>query len=109
METEQEVATAMQGVTCSFAAQTVVTTIYGKQAISKLHPGEKVWSYNPKTHKMEWQPIVHVWVTHDNDLVNLTITPMKSGRAGKEKTQQGEVIQTNQKHRFLTVKRDFCR
>ena len=97
----------MQGVTCSFAAQTAVTTVHGKQAISKLHPGEEVWAYNPKTHKMEWQPIVHVWVTHDSDLVNLTITPMKSAQSGKEKTQQGEVIQTNQKHRFLTAEQGF--
>ena len=37
---------------CSFTATTPVTTAQGKQPIGKLKPGEKVWAYNPRTHKM---------------------------------------------------------
>jgi len=54
---------------------------------------------------MELQPILHVWINHDNDLVDLTITsqthpPLKS-------SQQSEVVHTTQKHPFLTVEKGF--
>jgi YD repeat-containing protein len=87
---------------CSFTSQTTVATDQGKQSISKLHPGNKVWAYNPKTHKMEVQPILHVWVHQDDDLVDLTITPVKPA-SHDEKTEQtkSELIHTNKKHPFL--------
>ncbi len=54
---------------------------------------------------MELQPILHVWVSHDNDLVNLTIThTIKQGKAAKPGS---EVIHTNKKHPFLTVEEGF--
>jgi len=33
--------------------------------------GERVLAYNPKTGKMEQKPILHVWINHDHDLVDL--------------------------------------
>jgi hypothetical protein len=54
---------------------------------------------------MELQPILHVWINHDNDLVDLTITSTtKSGKATKPSS---EVLHTNKKHPFLTVEKGF--
>ncbi len=54
---------------------------------------------------MELQPILHVWINHNNDLVNLTITyTTKQGKATKP---TNEVIHTNKKHPFLTVEEGF--
>ncbi len=51
------------------------------------------------------QPILHVWINHDNDLVDLTITPIT--KHDKAKKPSSEVIHTNQKHPFLTVEKGF--
>jgi RHS repeat-associated protein len=91
----------------SFAPQTKVATSKGPQAIVSLHPGENVWSYNPKTHKMELQPIEAVWINHDNDLVDLTMIFTTSAHAGKLAQKKSEVIHTNRKHPFLTVEKGF--
>ena len=55
---------------------------------------------------MELQPILHVWVHTDNDLVDLTITPAKKGTQGA-RADRSEVIHTNKKHPFLTVEKGF--
>lgn len=60
---------------CSFTPSTEVTTSHGKQAIGTMHVGEKVLAYTPTPHKIEWEPVEHVWIHTDNDLVDLTITP----------------------------------
>ncbi len=78
---------------CSFTSATRVTTDHGKQAIGTLHVGERVLAYNPKTHKMELEPIVHVWINHDHDLVNLTITTMATkGQHGRVTTPTSDII-----------------
>ena len=96
---------------CSFTAQTLVSTDHGKQPIATVHDGAKVLAYNPKTRKMEWQPVVHVWIHTDNDLVDLTITTparLPQGKGGQGQEQQTrEVIHTNQKHPFLTIEDGF--
>src|SRR5713101_2741952 len=79
----------------------------GEQAIGTLHVGEKVWAYNPKTHKMEQEPILHVWINHDNDLVDLTLTTTTAARHGKAATKTSETIHTNKKHPFLTKEKGF--
>jgi RHS repeat-associated protein len=95
------------GFGCSFTPTTEVATDRGKKAIGSLHTGEQVWAYNPKTHKMELQPIEHVWIHKDDDLVDLTIsTPMK-GLHGKVGPASSEVIHTNKKHPFLTIEKGF--
>jgi RHS repeat-associated protein len=88
----------------SFASQTAVTTATGAQAIGSLKPGEKVLAYNPQTKKMEYQPIVHIWINHDNDLVDLTLTT--KGPASKT-YETSETLHTNKKHPFLTVEQGF--
>jgi RHS repeat-associated protein len=95
------------GGACSFTAQTVVATDHGERPIGTLHRGDKVWAYNPKTHKMELQPIEHVWVHSDNDLVDLTLTTTMSTQHGKPATKSSEVVHTNQKHPFFTLEHGF--
>jgi hypothetical protein len=95
---------------CSFSARTVVATNHGEQAISKVKAGDQVWAYNPKTHTMELQPILHVWVHADHDLVDLTITTTPRSRFSRQTTepaQTTEVIHTNQKHPFFTLEQGF--
>src|SRR5216683_4876945 len=79
----------------------------GEQAIGTLHVGQKVWAYNPKTHKMEQEPILHIWINHDNDLVDLTLTTTTAARHGKAATKTSETIHTNKKHPFLTKEKGF--
>ncbi len=91
----------------SFAPATLVATAKGEQAIGTLRVGEKVWAYNPKTHKMEQEPILHVWINHDNDLVDLTLTTTTPAGHGKAATRTSETIHTNKKHPFLTKEKGF--
>jgi len=91
----------------SFAPETRVTTDHGQQAIGTLQVGERVLAYNPKTGKMEQEPILHVWINHDHDLVDLTITTTTKGEHGKAATKTSEVIHTNQKHPFFTLEHGF--
>jgi RHS repeat-associated protein len=93
------------GAKCSFTSTTEVTTDRGKQAIGTLQVGERVLAYNPKTGKMEQEPILHVWINHD--LVDLTITTTTHGQRGKPATKMSEVIHTNQKHPFFTIEHGF--
>ncbi|HZU69773.1 MAG TPA: polymorphic toxin-type HINT domain-containing protein [Ktedonobacteraceae bacterium] len=92
---------------CSFTARTEVATDHGEQEIGKLHAGEKVWAYNSQTHQMELQPILHVWIHPDNDLVDLTITAPAHQKHGKVVPAISEVVHTNKKHPFLTVEKGF--
>ena len=92
------------GVGLSFTPTTKVATKQGEQAIGTLKVGEQVWAYNPKTKKMELQPILHVWINHDNDLVDLTVTKATQGKGAKPTS---EVLHTNKKHPFLTVEKGF--
>ncbi len=91
----------------SFTPSTPVTTDHGKQSIGTLHAGEKVWAYNPRTHKMELEAILHVWISHDNDLADLTLTPVVVAQHGKAALKTSEVIHTNKKHPFLTEEQGF--
>ena len=91
----------------SFSYTTVVTTAVSKVAIGSLKPGEQVLAYNQQTKKMELEVIRHVWVTHDNDLVDLTLTHKTAASKGKPAQQNSETIHTNMKHPFLTVEKGF--
>ncbi len=91
----------------SFTPTTKVATSQGEKAIGSLHPGERVWAYNTKTHKMELQPIIHVWINHDNDLVDVTIASTIPAQHGKAAQKTSEVVHTNKKHPFLTVEKGF--
>jgi Pretoxin HINT domain len=66
-----------------------------------------VYAHHPKTHRIELQPILHVWINHDNDLVDLTLTTTTKTQHGKATTKTSEVIHTNEKHPFLTAEKGF--
>ena len=91
----------------SFTPTTPVTTEQGKQAISTLQVGEEVLAYNPKTRKMEWEPILHVWINHDSDLVDVTISTVLPAQHDKLASKLREVIHTNKKHPFFTQEKGF--
>ncbi len=98
---------AAAGGFCSFTPDTQVSTNQGEQPIGKLHPGDKVWAYNPKTHKMELQPILHVWTHQDHDLVDLTLTTTTKGQNGRPATHKSEVLHTTSEHPFFTIEQGF--
>lgn len=104
---EEEATHLAESGACSFIAATRVMTSMGELAIGTLHPGQKVLAYNPKTHKMELQPILHVWIHTDNDLVDLTITTPTHAPHSTTVTKTSETIHTNQKHPFFTEEKGF--
>jgi RHS repeat-associated protein len=98
---------AAAGDFCSFTPDTPVTTNHGKQVISKLHVNDKVLAYNPKTHKMELQPILHVWTHTDHDLIDLTIMATTGSHHGRSAPSRSEVVHTTSEHPFLTTEQSF--
>ena len=56
---------------------------------------------------MELEPVLHVWINHDNDLVDLTLTTINHAPHSAVGTKTNETIHTNQKHPFLTLERGF--
>src|SRR5439155_5702282 len=92
---------------CSFTPDTKVTTDHGEQAIGTLHVRDQVQAYNPKTHQMERQPILHVWKHRDNDLVDLTITTTTQSQHSPSTTRKSEVVHTTSEHPFSTKERGF--
>jgi hypothetical protein len=91
---------------CSFTPQTQVGTAQGQVPIGQLKVGQKVWAWNQTTHKMELEPIQHVWIDKDSDLVDLTVAQIKHPHA-RTVIKKPEVIHTNQKHPFLTTEKGF--
>lgn len=64
-------------------------------------------AYNRQTHKMEYEPILHVWIHKDNDLVNLTLTTKTHAPHSTVATTTSEIIHTNKKHPFFTEEKGF--
>jgi len=95
------------GTGLSFRATTLVTVAHGSQAIGTIRPGEKVLAYNPKTHRMELEPVVRVWINHDSDLVDLTVTTSTHAPHSTVVQKHSEVLHTNQRHPFLTLEKGF--
>jgi len=56
---------------------------------------------------MELERVLHVWINHDNDLVDLTVTRTMHAQHGNTLVQAREVIHTNKKHPFLTEEKGF--
>lgn len=94
------------GCGLSFRADTVVATSKGERAIGTLKVGERVWAYNPQTKKIEPEPIQHIWLNHDTDLVDVTLVATVKDAHGKS-ARQTERIHTNEKHPFLTQEKGF--
>ncbi len=98
---------AATGGYCSFTADTQVATAHGEQAIGKLHIGDKVLAYNPKTHKMELQPILQVWRHNDHNLIDLTIMTTTVSHHDRSTTPKSEVVHATSEHPFLTMEQGF--
>ncbi|MEU6505504.1 polymorphic toxin-type HINT domain-containing protein [Streptomyces sp. NPDC046942] len=85
----------LMGVGCklSFSPSTRVLMAHGKtQAIAKIKPGDKVEAGDPKTGKHQGPRTVrHVWINHDQDLVDVTI------QTGPHHI---DVVHTTSKHPF---------
>jgi hypothetical protein len=66
-----------------------------------------VLAYNPKTHRMELEPVVRVWINHDSDLVDLTVATSTHAPHSTVVQKHSEVLHTNQRHPFLTLEKGF--
>ena len=66
----------LDGGPCSFAPSTPVLLADGKtEPIGKLKVGDKVESADPTTGKEEGgRSVQHVWINHDTDLLDLTVS-----------------------------------
>jgi hypothetical protein len=121
---------AEEGASCglSFSADTLVATPAGEQAISALHVGDPVLAYDPQTHQVSTQTVLHVWINHDTDRLDVTVqtqdgtkgqsasaksgttagqtpasgTPSKPGQASPG-TGLEETVHTTAKHPWLTA------
>ena len=102
-----KVGRALADGSCSFTPDTQVKTDHGKRSIGKLQVGNEVLAYNPKTQKMELQPILHVWVHSDNDLIDITVVVVNHGSYHKAQVRKRELLHTTSEHPFLTTERGF--
>ena len=60
-------------VRCRSRRTLQVATPTGEQAIGTLRVGDQVSTYNPQTGQTSPQPVLHVWINHDSDLVDVTL------------------------------------
>ena len=54
-----------------FTAETLVDTEGGKKPISDVKVGDRVWSKNPKTGRIELEPVLRRYVNPDRSIVNV--------------------------------------
>ncbi|HEV2236265.1 MAG TPA: RHS repeat-associated core domain-containing protein, partial [Ktedonobacterales bacterium] len=109
---------------CSFRADTPVATPTGEQAIGSLKAGDQVTAYDPATGKPSTQTVQHVWINHDNDLLDVTLhqdgqpaqtdAPSKTRQVatkahGSQAPPSAETIHTTEKHPWLTVDRGWMK
>jgi RHS repeat-associated protein len=112
------------GGMCSFRADTPVATPTGEQAIGSLKVGDQVTAYDPATGKPSTQTVQHVWINHDNDLLDVTLhqdgqpaqtdAPSKTQQVatkahGSQAPPSAETIHTTERHPWLTVDRGWVR
>jgi hypothetical protein len=57
----------------SFSGDTPVATPHGERPIADLKVGDTVEAYDPATGKAETEPVQHVWLNHDSDLVDVRL------------------------------------
>jgi hypothetical protein len=84
------------GAACplSFAPETPVATPTGEQAIGSLKVGDRVTAYDPSTGQTSAQMVQHVWINHDDDLLDVTLASSDSQQplaVGIGATKQKEV------------------
>jgi RHS repeat-associated protein len=111
----------------SFSYDTEVATPSGEQAIGTLQVGDQVLAYDPQMKQISTQTVQHVWINHDNDLIDLhlqfdvstvsdapkpKVDPdgLPRGRAPPQKTTtQEETVHTTAKHPFLTAEQGWVK
>lgn len=106
----------------------------GQEAIASLREGDRVETYDPETGKASTQTVEHIWINHDDDLIDLTLrsdagsqaravdVPAKQQDAevaahglrapptaseNQHSTVSDETIHTTFKHPWLTVDRGW--
>jgi RHS repeat-associated protein len=115
----EDAAKACEGGGLSFTAMTLVATPGGERAIGTLRVGDIVLAYDPATGQVSAQVVQHVWINHDNDLIDLHLavtspSTMKgqtsAAASSPDKTTStssapltDETVHTTAKHPFLTV------
>ncbi len=65
----------------SFSPETLVATPSGEQAIVSLKVGDHVTAYDPATGQASTQTVQHVWINHDDDLIDVTLQTDNSKQA----------------------------
>ena len=96
---------AVGGAGCSFTPETRIGTTSGVKEIGQLIVGEQVVSYNPVTHQMEAQSILHVWRHVDHDLIDVTV--LIPSNSVQQRHSIEEVLHTTSEHPFLTLEENF--
>ena len=106
----------------SFRADTPVATPAGAQAIATLKVGDKVTAYDSTTGKAQPETVQHVFINHDDNLLDVTIADAKPVAATDAKNKQQdaataahgsqaspsqETLHTTTEHPFLTDDRGF--
>src|SRR5579884_1542773 len=81
----------------SFSPDTPVATPSGEQAIGTLAVGDKVTAYDPSSGKTSTQTVQHVFINHDNDLLDVTLASADTNG------QQSEATETTSKQQQAAV------
>ncbi|MBV9615556.1 MAG: hypothetical protein JO031_08875, partial [Ktedonobacteraceae bacterium] len=117
-DVEEGAASILEDAGCglSFSSDTLVTTSKGKQDIDSLKVGDHIQAYNPTTKKVSTQTVQHVFINHDNDLVDVTLAVHHESDSTKHQKiaiiSHGnhappvttEVVHTTKKHPWLTTR-----
>ena len=115
----------------SFSYDTKVATPNGEQQIGTLKIGDSVLAYDPQSKQVSPQTVQHVWINHDNDLIDLKLRTQDAQASEGVKPQLGpdglprvrappqgsaqsqstqpleETVHTTAKHPFLTVEQGW--
>lgn len=60
-----------------------------------MQVGQKVWAYNTKTHQMELEPVLHVWINHDNVVFLMAIEQYENVRLVMKRIKELEGQRTS--------------
>ncbi len=115
----------------SFSYDTQVATPNGEQEIGTLKVGDTVLAYDPQTKQVSPQSVQHIFINHDNDLIDLKLRTDDAPASDGVKPQLGpdglprgrappqgsttsqtvqsleETVHTTAKHPFLTLEQGW--
>ena len=115
--TKHEVEGAVEHSCNSFAADTPVATPTGAQPIGTLSVGDTVLAVDGANGKVIAEPVQHVFINHDDNLLDVTLTTSDPHTSPSTTKQQqadvaahgsqapptDEILHTTTEHPFLTV------